>query len=788
MAKEFFFNLLLVFLAVFISVSNSVHLQPSQAKALLKIQSLLYNPSILKTWKNGIDFCSTQPTAILTVVCYGHNITQLHIIGEKDTPLPANFSTSIFFVTLSKLPNLKVLKLVSLGLSGPLPGEISLLLSLEILDLSSNFFHGILPQEILSLSHLQSLILDGNNFTGSLPDRLDAFSALAVLSFKNNSLQGNLPDSLSSLGNLRILDLSNNNFSGEVPDLSNIWNLQVLDLQNNSLGLRFPLVTSKVVTIILSKNKFSSGIPEQVQSYHQLEHLDISENRFVGPFPPFLLSLPSIKFLNVSSNKLTGMLSDNLACSDRLENVDLSVNLLTGKLPDCLVLNPGNMVAQYDGNCFANGDEDQHKISFCQNEALAVGIMPHHSNKHDRHAALVLALSISFGIIGGILVVGITIFIIRKFRPTKVVKVPSPKKVTEKASTSYSSKLKSDAGYITQAMKLGAVSVPAYKVFSLEELEEATNNFASSSFVGEGSSGQVYRGELNNGVFVAIRCLKLKRSQSTQNFMQYIELVSKLRHQHLASALGHCFECYLDDASVSRIFLVFEHVPNGTLRSWISGKRRRQRLSWTQRIATATGVAKGIQFLQTGIVPGVFSNNLKITDISLDHNFVAKINTYNLPLLAEYSGKGTDHISSSRQRELRNTSIIYQDKTDIYDFGVILLEIITGRPIYSSREVEVLKDQIQVILTADDASRKIIVEQAIKSQCSNESLKTMIEICWRCLMNDPSERPPIEDILWNLQFAAQVQDGWKGDYSQSSETSPVSNFQNSRLKLTIYQE
>lgn len=83
---------------------------------------------------------------------------------------------------------------------------------------------------------------------------------------------------------------------------------------------------------------------------------------------------------------------------------------------------------------------------------------------------------------------------------------------------------------------------------------------------------QIYRGRLKDGSFVVIRCLKMKRSHGTHNFMHHIELISKLRHRHLVSALGHGFEYYLDDSSVSRIFLVFEYVPNGTLRSWISGE------------------------------------------------------------------------------------------------------------------------------------------------------------------------------------------------------------------------
>ncbi|KAL2503192.1 putative inactive leucine-rich repeat receptor-like protein kinase [Forsythia ovata] len=241
----------------------------------------------------------------------------------------------------------------------------------------------------------------------------------------------------------------------------------------------------------------------------------------------------------------------------------------------------------------------------------------------------------------------------------------------------------------------------------------------------------MYRGQLKDGSFIAIRCLKIKRNHSTQHFMSHVQLLSKLRHHHLVSALGHCFGYYLDDSSVSRVFLVFEYAPNGTLRSWISvcsrspsylaEKHISQKLTWAQRIAAATGVAKGVQFLQTGIVPGLFSNNLKITEILLDQNLAAKISSYNLPLLAEYMGK-------------------------------LLASVI-----------------------ADDASRNSVVDPVIKSSCSNKSLKTMMDICCRCLHEDPLDRPSIEDVLWHLQFARQVQDG--------SPISPIL----SRLKLTIKQ-
>lgn len=87
---------------------------------------------------------------------------------------------------------------------------------------------------------------------------------------------------------------------------------------------------------------------------------------------------------------------------------------------------------------------------------------------------------------------------------------------------------------------------------------------------------QMYRGQLKNGSVVAIRCVEMKKKYSTQNFVNHIELISKLRHRHLVSAIGHCFECSLDDSSVNKVYLVFEYVPNGTLRNWISGNCSKQ--------------------------------------------------------------------------------------------------------------------------------------------------------------------------------------------------------------------
>uniref|UniRef100_A0A7N0SWX6 Protein kinase domain-containing protein n=1 Tax=Kalanchoe fedtschenkoi TaxID=63787 RepID=A0A7N0SWX6_KALFE len=774
MATVFQFRVLLFLIILLLSVQHSEQLQSSQAHTLYRIQLLLHYPAALRSWNVNKDFCDTEWDSPVTVVCYEESVTQLHISGSDNAPpLPKNFSMESFVTTLEKLPSLKVLTLASLGLWGPLPGKIARLSSLEILNVSSNYLYGIIPQEVSMLTNLQTLILDNNMFYGPVPEWIDSLINLAVLSFRNNSFSGSLPNSLGSVENLRVLSLSTNNFSGLVPNLSKLKNLQVLDLGHNALGTEFPQLGSELVILILRSNKFRSGIPPALSTLHQLQLLDLSSNTFVGPFPPWLLTLPSLTSLNVSANKLTGMLTDNLSCNNELHFVNLSSNLLTGSLPKCLRTDSRpNLTVLCSYNCLSTGDRDQHAPSFCHNEALAVGVFPHQNRRRPAPKAVVIASTIG-GVLGGVAILVFLLLILKREHARRRNSAPPTRLIAENASTGYTSKFLSDARYISQTMKLGSLGLPPYRTFSLEEIEEATSNFNTSAFMGEGSHGQMYRGQLKNGSTVVIRCLKMKKRHSTQSFTHHVEMISRLRHRHIVSALGHCFECYLDDASVSRIFLVFEYVPNGNLRSWISEECSGKKLMWEQRIAVVIGVAKGVQFLHTGIVPGVLANDLKIAHILLDQNLIAKIGSYNFPLLPENMGKASNGASSSGSKESNFTErAMYKDKIDIYDFGIILLEIITGRPFDSRNEVEAAKQLLLASILTDNAARKSMADPTIHNSCSDESLKTMMDICSRCLLSNPSDRPSIEDVLWNLQFAAQVQDAWRGGDSDGSPSSP----------------
>ncbi|OEL21413.1 putative inactive leucine-rich repeat receptor-like protein kinase [Dichanthelium oligosanthes] len=767
-------------------VPESTQLQSSQTWSLLKIQQLLNYPPVLSTWSNYTDFCYSgdYKTASAFVECYDDSVTQLHIIGPGGAgapPLPKTFSVDAFFTTLTRLPDLRVLTLTGLGLWGPLPVKVSRLASLEIVNVSGNYLYGALPEGLSRLGNLQTFIADDNMLSGELPGWLGKLPSLAVLSLRNNSLQGHLPESVRDMGSLRSLTLASNNLSGGVPDLSALKNLQVIDLANNSLGPAFPRLGRKVASVVLSGNRFSDGLPGELSSFYLLEHLDVSRNRFVGPFPPKLLALPSIEYLSIAGNRFTGLLAANMSCGENLRFVDVSSNLLTGNLPSCLTRAGSSKTGDASkvtllaaSNCLSatGGDAGwQHPTLFCQNQALAVGIVPDQSHSKKSGAKAGLVPGIVAAAIAGAVLVGVAVFLaVRKVTMNRA-KARPPRRLVEHASSAYPSQFFADARYISQTVKLGALGIPAYRSFSLVELEAATNNFEVSCLLGQDAHGQMYRGTLSNGTAVTIRSLRVKRSQTSQSFNRHIEMISKLRHRHLVSALGHCFEYNLDDSTVTQLYLVFEYVHNGNLRSRISQGTEGRKLPWVQRISTAIGLAKGIQFLHGGIMPGLFANNLKITNILLDQNLVAKIGSYNIPILAETAkseGGGSKYPSGR---------VPNGDKIDIFDFGVILLEVVSGRPFTSVHEVEIMREQLQSALTSENpARRRLLVDPSVSRACSDESARTVMEICLRCLAKEAAQRPSVEDVLWNLQFAAQVQDDWRAvdSRSQSSEESPLS--------------
>uniref|UniRef100_A0A1D1Y4H4 non-specific serine/threonine protein kinase n=2 Tax=Anthurium amnicola TaxID=1678845 RepID=A0A1D1Y4H4_9ARAE len=733
MARPWWFLLMLWASSISLSLlssssSSAQQLSPSQTKTLLRLHRILEYPPAFNGWTNYTNPCYLPPSPSLSLVCCGYRVTELSVSGAPGAArLSPSFSIDSLFTTLSRLPSLTVLSLVSLGLWGPLPAKVHRFPSLRVLNLSSNHISGGIPREISTMASLLSLVLDGNQLNGT------------------------------------------------VPDLGSLPALEEVNLAGNRLGPEFPALGRSVVAAVLRNNSFRATIPPATQRLGNLQRLDASSNQLVGPIPPFLLSLPSLRHLDLSRNLLAGPLPANLSCGAQLEFVDISGNRLVGWLPACIRSNSSGVVLLDSGNCLASGDSRyQHPSSYCNEGAIAAAVPTTNKGGQFKNK-LGFILGIVGGIVGAAVVLGLVLFLISmRARRENAGMGGLLKSVSVKSSSVLASPPpRTDARHMSHAVRLGTMGLMPYREFRMEELEEATNNFDSSNLMQENSQHQMYRGWLQDGSTIIIRCLKLKQRYSPQSVAQFIDVTSKLRHRHLVSILGHCINSEQENSNAGNcVYLVLENISNGTLRSHLTEWRKREMLKWPQRVAAAIGVARGIQFLHTVTAPGISGNDLNIENILLDQTLTAKISNYNLPMLPKNKNNkgGTENSSCPIEDGVRAYGVELGEKEDVYQLGLILMEIITGKPVLNKSELDAMRNKLQKSLMEGLEDLRELVDLTIQGTFAYDSLRTAVELALSCVSNDRNQQPSIDDILWNLQYSVQVQDGWASCESLSNHS------------------
>ncbi|VVB03913.1 unnamed protein product [Arabis nemorensis] len=706
------------FFFLLLSLLSKSELTSSESNTLIEIQKQLQYSKILQSWTNTTNFCHIPPSPSFRIICFNGHITELTVAGNRTSKLSGN--SDELFTLLTKLSTLNTLSLTSLGISGPLSPELITKLSpsLESLNLSSNFISGKIPKEISSLTNLKTLVLSDNQFTGS------------------------------------------------VSDLRALSNLQELDLGGNNLGPVVPSLPKNLITLSLKNNSFRSKIPEQIKKLNKLQSLDLSSNEFTGSIPEFLFSLQN---LDLAQNLLSGSLpNSSCSSSSKVITLDVSHNLLTGKLPSCYTSK--NQTLLFSFNCLSlTGTPNakyQRPLSFCLNQASkAIAVEPVHKVEEKDSSArikigLVILIIIGVVIIAAILV--LLVLIVLKRRRSKseedtfeVNNNNNERHVSDKLSvcsnTTTSTKSLPDSRRVPQTMRSAVIGLPPYRVFSLEDLEEATNDFDVASLFSE----QLYRGCLREGIAVTVRCIKLKQKSLPHSLAQQMEVLSKLRHMHLVSVLGHCIASNQDhnQHTGNTIFIVQEYISKGSLKDFLTDCKKKEVLKWPQRMAIAIGIARGIQFLHMGVAPGIFGNNLKIENILLDETLTVKISGYTIPLPSKV-GAESPQAKSPRSNE-------DGEKEDVYQFGVILLQIITGQVVAAgSSEMGSLKLQLENSLRDEPSVLSSLADPTVEGSYAYESLRTTVEFAINCLCEDQSKRPSIGDVVWNLQYTIQVQLGW----------------------------
>lgn len=293
------------------------------------------------------------------------------------------------------------------------------------------------------------------------------------------------------------------------------------------------------------------------------------------------------------------------------------------------------------------------------------------------------------------------------------------------------------------------------KLFTGKEIKKATNNFSRERLLGAGGYGEVYKGILDDGTVVAIKCAKLGNTKGTDQVLNEVRILGQVNHKSLVGILGCCVE-------LQQPLIVYEYVPNGTLSDHLHGLKKKH-LTWSNRLKIAHATAEGLAYLHFSAVPPIYHRDVKSSNILLDAKMNAKVSDFGLSRLAHTD---LSHVSTCAQGTLGYLDPEYYrsyqltDKSDVYSFGVVLLELLTSqKAIDFDRQQDDVNLAIYVQRLVEEEMLMDAVDPNLKKGASNLELDTMKALgllALGCLEERRQNRPSMKEVAEEIEYIISI--------------------------------
>ncbi|TYJ09547.1 hypothetical protein E1A91_A11G148800v1 [Gossypium mustelinum] len=572
---------------------------------------------------------------------------------------------------------------------------------LSCTDLSSPQWTNVSLSKEPSL-HLVSLQLPSANLTGSLPRELGEFSMLQSLYLNINSLSGTIPLEIGYSSSLSDIDLSDNLLSGVLAP--SIWNL-----------------CERLVSLKLHGNSLSGSLPEPAlpnSTCKNLQSLDLGNNKFLGDFPEFVTRFQALRELDLSSNMLSGQIPQSLATLN-VEKLNLSHNNFTGMLP-------------------VFGERKFGPEAFEGNNPGLCGLPLNSCSGRSQLSPGAIA-GIVIGLMTGVVVLA-SLFIGYMQNRKRSSKGDSEEELEEGEGD------ENGVGGVVSESKL--ILFQGGEHLTLEDVLNATGQVMEKT-----NYGTVYKAKLADGGNIALRLLREGSCKDGSSCLPVIKQLGKVRHENLVP-----LRAFYQGKRGEKL-LIYDYLPNRSLHDFLHESRAgKPVLNWARRHKIALGIAKGLAHLHTGLEMPITHGNVRSKNVLVDDFFVARLTEYGLDklmipavademvALAKTEGYKAPELQSMKKCNTR---------TDVYAFGILLLEILIGKKPGKNARSNDVGDLPSIVKAAvlEETTMEVFDVEVLKGIRSpmEDGLVQALKLAMGCCAPVASVRPTMDEVVKQLE-------------------------------------